>query len=315
MLDLILKVNTEITANNLDDYAVQIKKQVESVSTELVTDDDFANAKELVKAFKKSEDSLKDAKESIFDQGDLQKINDTIIELHDMVREKRLALNKLVTAEEKSRKQKLLDDAFQSVEKVHRSCKWSNLIDFPSHDDFIAQIKGKKLFDSMKDALDRFVGITIQDINSQSSEIENRAETIKVMIEGYESLFSIDDLLKMEGDASKYINARISAHKAEIELAAKAKAEEIAKQAELAKQKESQQSQGQEQVKQSIDQPIPEMDPVIPELRKNENEPIENYIIRISLHASNSDAVEIARKLANVYSRENVSLTKLQESA
>lgn len=308
MLDLVLKVDTKITANNLDEYADEIKKQVDAVSTDLQTDDDFAEAETLVKSFKKSEDALLAAKENIFEQGDLRKINDTITELHSTVREKRLVLNRLVTKEKAVKKKNLIDDAFTAVDKVYIEAKWSKHIALPSFSEFEDQVKGKKKFDAMENALNRFVGLQIQAIHNQEDALNKKAIELGAMIEGFEHLFDMNTLLGYEDKAEEFIVARIEKHNAEIDAAAKAKAQEMSKQVE------SKQDEIKEQAAKSIDPPIPTINSELNN-QSSSGEPVNDYVIRISMQVTQTKAVEIARDFADIYSRENVQLTKLGEVA
>lgn len=313
MNELVLIADIVIKENNLDQYAIDIKKQLNEVSTELNTDDDFAEAETLVKSFKKSEDALMAAKEKIFDTGDLRKINDTIIELHELCRDKRLTLDKAVKSRKEQIKNEMLDKAVAAVTNAKTDAVYSNHINIPQRDEFKNQIKGKRTTETMQEALDRFVGIQIQDIASQTNAINKKVKAINTLIEGSESLFDMNHLISFAGDYKDFIIKKIENHKAEVQAQVDARV----KQQAMAEARQSAQQQQPAQ-QQNIQQPAQNQqpDPVIPEMQQQNtqaNEPTSHYILRVDYVATNTQAVQMARRLAGTFGRENVNLSIKQE--
>jgi len=301
MKDLIIKVKTDIVSNNLPDFAKDIKSQLAKISTDLQTDDQFIEAKDFIKSLKKAEDELKASKERIFETGDLSEINATINELSDLCRTKRLDLNRQVTTQETERKAELITKAVFAVNEATGELKHSKFIEALPRSDFENQIKGKSKLDSMKDALDRFVGITVTDLASQNKALSERAGLIETLIKGNESLFNFDSLMT-NPDAPTFITERIQAHEKQVEAAAEAKAQKMA--AEQAKQ---------EQPVEVPEQPI-ETPPASTVEPKSPGKQF-NYSITLSLTCDHESVVEVARTLAEAHGRENVKLNKLGEVA
>lgn len=304
MQDLIIKTDIAVKDSNLTAYAGDIKQMIASVNTELKTDDDFAEAKTLVTKFKKAEDQLKQAKERIFDTGDLKTINDTIVELGDLVRDTRLNLNRQVTAREKEIKKELIDNAYSVIEQAVTDSGFATIIEPADYNEVSAQIKGKRKIEAMQVALNAYTGAKIAEIAAYAKELNTKKTTIKKAIKGHETLFDINQLL-LNDAPEELITARIKQHQAEIEAAAQVKAEQMAK----AKAEEVK-----AEIKQSIEPPLPELDPAITRPEKpTPTEPVNSYVIRVSLQATHTQAVEVARNLAQIYGRENVQLTKTEE--
>lgn len=299
MQDLIITTDIAVKDSNLTAYATDIKQIIESVNTELKTDDDFAEAKALVTKFKKAEDQLKEAKERIFDSGDLKTINDTIVELGDLVRDTRLNLNRQVTAREKEIKKELIDNAYGVIEQAITDSGFATIIETVNYNEVSEQIKGKRKIEAMQTALNAYTGAKIAEITAQAKELNTKKTAIKKAIEGHETLFDINQLL-LNDTSEELITARIKQHQAEIEAAAQAKAEQIAKEQEIKRE-----------IKQSIEPPLPDFEPAIG--KPTPTEPVNSYVIRVSLQATHTQAVEVARNLAQIYSRENVQLTKTEE--
>lgn len=319
MKSLTLKVQTNIISNNLDDYAAELKAKINSVKTDLQTDEDFAEAKELVKSFKSAEDALLAVKEQIFEGGDLRKINDTIIELHELTRQKRLSLNKLVENEEKAKKQNLVDVAFKAVEEAHSNASHSRYIPFPEASEFQDQIKNKRKLDSIKNSLDMFVGIKIQEINSASSKLDDKHKQIMELINGHESLFSVDELMRIDGSVEQIIKDRIARHEAEVNAAAEAKAREMAKEQEASQQvapEPRQQAHPIEQVSEPVTESnVARFTPAKTTLDTGEQK--QNFMLRVAMpmHVTPSEAKALAKQYAEKYGRSNVSLSVVEDAA
>jgi len=309
MQDLIIKVKTDIVSNNLPAFSKEIKSQLAEINTELKTDNDFAEAEDFVKSLKKAEDELKEAKERIFETGDLSEINATINELSELCREKRLDLNKQVKQRKEDIKSEMVTKSIFAVNEAAKDLKYAKFIEAVPRSEYENQLKSKRTIQSMQDALDRFVGITITDLTDKNKQMSERAELIKTLIKGNESLFNFDSLMTNE-NAPQFITERIEAHEKQVKEAAEAKAKELAEQQAKKEQAESVNEQLSQQVA-----PASTMAPSKPDIEPVNDEPVFNYSITLSITCGHSKAVSIARALADDHGRENVKLAKLGEVA
>lgn len=67
MNELILDIKTEIAAQNVDDFADQVKAYLAGINTDLKTDDDFAQAEADCKELKIIEDKTRAAIKAVLD--------------------------------------------------------------------------------------------------------------------------------------------------------------------------------------------------------------------------------------------------------
>jgi len=226
MKNLILKAKTEIVSNNLPEFAIEFRKLLKGVNTDLKTDNDFAEAKELVKNFDLNEKELKAAKEKIFESGGLAEINTLINELSSECREVRLKLNTRVKTEEKKIKDELVKNAVETIENAMAKSEMYIYLTI-DYSDAAEQIKGKKLLSKMKEALNTYVGIKINAIQIEETGLIAKKNLIFEKIKECRELFNIDNLMN-DDDFINSIDARIAANKKAIEDKATEKAERIA---------------------------------------------------------------------------------------
>ncbi|KAA3649369.1 MAG: hypothetical protein DWP95_02125 [Proteobacteria bacterium] len=290
--ELQLKVNPIIEKNNLAIVDNEITEFVKNMRTELTDDEHFIEAKEDIKDLKAMETALANEKENIFNTGDLRAINDSIIRISDLCRENRLKLEKLVKSEEQRRKDKLVNDAYEKVTDAKSTAKHAKHIEIPDIREFRDQIKNKRTDKSMREALDRFVGVQLTDISTQSKAIGEKLARINELIDGHESLFDIDYLMSFGPGYEQYIKLQIDSYNRKIEAEAEKKAAEQQRQA---------------QPPAPAPEPTPEPTPPAP--KQSPSAETHDYIIRIHLNATKGQAKNTAKQLAATYGRQNVKLT------
>jgi hypothetical protein len=274
MNELIIKAKTSIQESNLQSFVDELKLQLNDAKTELKTEDDFAEAESFVKVLEKAEKAMKAAKQKIFEQGELKKIDQLITDGLAKSSAVRLSLQNQVKAEKQRIKDSLIDAAHSAVKTAKNNSFYPEHISVPVRADFAAQIKGKKTTNSMKDALDRFAGIQLQEVTEQTNAINKRIQTINSLIEGFEGFFDINYLLRIGDHAETFIQSQLKNLKAEQEK--------------------------------KTDPPA-ESKPV----EKNESKPVEKkskWFINIVFFATESEAKNNARCLADQYGKQNVEL-------
>lgn len=154
---LMISVDGEVKSSNLVTYKDTALSFIENINTDLQTDQDFANAEELVKFCKKAEGELDTAKKHALAQTQsIDELFNTIDELKEQLRGKRLKLDKLV----KSRKDEIRSDLkAKACENLNAYVDGlneklgENLIPDVTPE-FGNAMKGKKTVDSLQNAVD-----------------------------------------------------------------------------------------------------------------------------------------------------------------
>ncbi|MCK7458468.1 YqaJ viral recombinase family protein [Idiomarina aminovorans] len=154
---LMISVDGEVKSSNLATYKETALAFVKSISTDLQTDQDFANAEELVKFCKKAEDELETAKKHALAQThSIDELFNTIDELKEQLRGKRLKLDKLVKSRKDEIRAELRANACEKlqiyVDGLNEKLEENLIPDVTP--DFGSAMKGKKTVDSLQNAVD-----------------------------------------------------------------------------------------------------------------------------------------------------------------
>ena len=225
-------VHGEVTDTNVEEWATIARAVLGSINRTLNTDQDFADAKEAVKWCERQEASLKAAKEHALSQTEsIDKLFKTIDAIMAETAAIRLEQDKLVKRREGERKTELVGEsvaAFHAfVAELNEGLAPYRLPTIAA--DFPAQIKGKRSFSSMKDALDT-------ELARAKIEATNTANAMRVNIRKLETqaadfmfLFNdARDLIQKDSEAAEaIIGGRITTHLAEVERKANAERERI----------------------------------------------------------------------------------------
>ncbi len=111
-----IEVTGKVTSSNLAEFREQAMAVIENISTDLKTDEDFANAAETVKWCKEAESRLAAAKEHALSRTvDIYEMQNTIDDISATCRAKRLELEKLVTARKKVIRETMLFEAKTAI--------------------------------------------------------------------------------------------------------------------------------------------------------------------------------------------------------
>ncbi|MBW5801149.1 lambda-exonuclease family protein [Halomonas elongata] len=213
-----------VQASNLPDFKARALAMIEGIKTELATDKDFADAESTVKFLQKGEKQLKDSKQAALQQtASIAELFDTIDELTETMRQKRLKLEKLVKAEKDNRRLEIQRSAEQaydthigSIEKeLEAACNWP--IRFQAPDAGIAAaMKGKRTMSSLQDAADTAVANAKIKADEAARQIRGSIDVLKQETEGFESLFADAGQLvcdKAPDDLRNLARSRIAEHK------------------------------------------------------------------------------------------------------
>lgn len=276
---LMINVDGEVKSSNLATYKDTALAFVKSISTDLQTDQDFANAEELVKFCKKAESELDNAKKHALAQTQsIDTLFNTIDDLKEQLRGKRLQLDKLV----KSRKDEIRGDikkaALDNLQK-HVDGLNDGLGEFkvPMPEvDFASVMKGKKTVDSLQGAVDdqlAKVKIELSDVHVRV--MTNWQTFLKEVDKDLKFLFpDLNDLALKESDSfAAIVKQRLTEH----ELA-----EQKRKQAESKPEPEQQPQAETSELDDTEAAPAPVQNPI-----SSGNTPTDNEIIQAVAHQFN----------------------------
>lgn len=231
-----------VTASNLPDFKAQALAVIEAISTQLVTDKDFADAEKTVKFLDKGEKQLEASKKSALEQtASIDELFRTIDELNAKMRDKRLALNKLVKAEKENRRLDIQRQAEGNFTAWLRSEVVSPVT--PAHSlDVAGAMKGKKTIASLQAAADDEVARAKVEAQQDAKRLASNAKLLEAQAEGYDFLFADRDQLiqKPADDLAATIKARIADHKEREQQRQDAERERIRQEEEAKAQQQEQ---------------------------------------------------------------------------
>ena len=258
-----IELTGAVSTTNLPEFKKTALAIIDGIKTELVTDQDFADADTAVKFLNKGEKQLEDAKTRALEQtASIDELFKTINELKDAMRTKRLALDKLVKVEKENRRVAILGTAKQSLDahigglekamEAQANCS----VSMPAiNADFAGAMKGKKTISSLESAAND----TLATAKIEANQIADIMRTnIAVLNEQVEYGFLFSDyqqlLTKASDDLNAVVKSRIADHK---EAQAKKEAEdrERIRQEEAAKLKAEQDRKEAEAVNPEPEQP------------------------------------------------------------
>ena len=224
-----IAVTGMVTASNLAEFKAHALAVFEGINTNLESDEDFADAEKTVKWCADVEDRLAAAKAHALSQtADIDELFRAIDDITAEARRKRLELDKLVKSRKEEMKSHIVMDARTAL-GLHIAAL-NDRLGKPLMPaicaDFAGAIKGKKNFDSMRDAVNTMLAAAKVDANMVADRIQANLEILKAH-EPFGFLFSDVQViaLKQPDDLKLLVESRISNYRA-AEAAKTAAAEE-----------------------------------------------------------------------------------------
>ncbi|MAK55455.1 MAG: Heme peroxidase [Pusillimonas sp.] len=212
-----IELTGAVTASNLAEYKAHAFEVIQSINTDLQTDQDFADAEKTVKWCKDVEDRLDAAKQHALSQtASIDELFRTIDAISAETRTKRLELDRLVKAQKENRRLEIKTTAEASLKK-HLDALNDRVqpVRFTVQADFAGAMKGKRTIATLQDAADTELARAKIDANQLADKIDANLKLIREA--GHDFLFS--DLqalaLKEADDLKMLIDARITKHNAE----------------------------------------------------------------------------------------------------
>lgn len=223
-------VKGEVEESNIDRWAEIARTVLGSINRTLNTDQDFADAEQAIRWCSDQETALEAAKQHALSQTEtIDKLFKTVDAIKEETRQIRLEQTKLVERRKTERKTELVGET---------AAEWKTFVDEknaalapfmlpPIATDFAAQIKNKRSFESMSNALGTELARAKIDATTTADRM---AANLKLIDEVANSRFLFNDAAALILNASDHlaliIRSRITDHEAE----QKRKAEELAEQ-------------------------------------------------------------------------------------
>jgi putative phage-type endonuclease len=267
---LVVQVSGKVEASNLVVYQESAFALIDSINTDLKTDEDFANAKSMVKFCAEAEARLEATKEMVLGQmSSVDEVIKAVAFVQEQVRQKRLTLDRLVTAKESQIKQEIRDRGPREV-AAHIAALEARIGKpyMPQiNTDFAGVTKAKRNLDSMNSAVNDEVARAKIEADRIANRIEKNLLTLKELADGYQTLFAgdIKDLvLKANDDLTAVIGSRISKHQQEQAAKIEAEAKRLADEAERTRIAAEVKAQAEAQAKAPKPMVVPLVTPVAP---------------------------------------------------
>ncbi len=241
---LYIEITGEVAASNLAAYREAALAMIESVNTDLQTDQDFADAEAAVKFFDEAEKKVRLIKEqSLQKTASIAEAMKTMDDLADAMRSKRLFLNKHVSARKDAIRAEIVAEGAKAwaahIAMLNERLAYPYMPDIRV--DFAAAIRGKRTISSLREAVQKALLDGKLAANEAADRIAINIGRLKAN-EEHRFLFKDEHtLVQMEPAAfAEVVDGRIAKHKAEqaqkeAETRARIQKEEEAKAAEKAK--------------------------------------------------------------------------------
>lgn len=239
---LAIQIKGEVTLSNLPQFREAAETFIANIKTDLVTDEDFADAEATVKFCDAAEKNLEQAKSAAIAQtASIDELMRTIDHIKKQLSTKRLMLDKLVKSEKQSRKEAIVQKAILAfsahVDALEEETKPARLCVICP--DFGGAMKGLKKLSAMQEAVDTALRNGMFEADAVAKDIRAKLAWFKTAtVSEYDFLFHdlqtiihkpIDDLTlvveKRIADHKAAEAAKLEAERARIQAEEQAKAE------------------------------------------------------------------------------------------
>lgn len=204
--------------SNLDVFKEAADKMVSDAQLPIESDQDFANAEQRVKQFKKAEDKIKEVSKAVLGEVEsIDKFTKDLSYIGEQLRQARLDTDKKVKSRKAEIRQEILNASLNEinalVNKVNAEFRITVSVDTASIEQ---SMKGKKTVDSLKDATNTALANLKIELNEQASTVRANAELMKKP-EYNEFKFLFSDwsqiAFKANDDFESLVKSRIADHK------------------------------------------------------------------------------------------------------
>jgi len=212
-----IMVTGAITNSNLDVYHKSAITFIDSINTDLQTDEDFANAEKTAKFLKNAEVELQNVKKQIFSQtADIEKAVTTIDHIFETSRVKRLSLEKLVKSQKEVRKAEIINEAKTNFDDyINALLSELKGQTFNVHPNFIAAIKSKRTIEAIRNAVNTELAKCKIEANEVAGLIRANLNTYGELASEHQFLFNdLSGFIQKQPDDFKLlVESRVNQHK------------------------------------------------------------------------------------------------------
>jgi hypothetical protein len=223
---LAVQIRGEVITSNLPAFKSAAERFIAGIKTELKTDEDFVQADATVKFCKEAEDNLEVAKNAAIAQtASIDELMRTVDHIRAQLRDKRLALDKLVESRKKQIKENAVAERRKKYEE-HVAALNAELggvsIVVPAPD-WVAAIKGLKTIASLYDKLDTALANGKIAADAAAKDLRAKLDWYKAHAEHAFLFRDLQALIqKPKEDFELAVTTRIAEHKRQEEEKAKA---------------------------------------------------------------------------------------------
>lgn len=210
----------QVRNSNLVEYKQTALAFVESINTDLQTDQDFADAEKTIKFCDAAEKELEVVKKAALGQtADIAELFRTVDELRDAMKAKRLELDKLVKARKETIRTQIVQRCLSELHAriTELNADLSHGVRLPLIvADFSGAIKGKKTIKSLEESANEELARAKVEADVTYQNYKLKLRTLQDMAASH--LFLFNDLQQIIGKASDdfelLVSSRIEQHKA-----------------------------------------------------------------------------------------------------
>lgn len=215
---LAVQIRGEVITSNLPAFRSAAERFIASIKTTLETDQDFADAEATVKFCEAAEKDLEVAKNAALAQtSSIDELMRTVDHIKAQLRDKRLALDKLVTRRKTEIKEDIISDGRKAY-AAHVATLNAELgavaIVMPAPD-FVAAAKNKRTLASLHDAVDTALANGKIAADEAARDLRGKLEWFREAAADHEFLFrDLQPLIQKPTDDFKLaVTTRIAEHK------------------------------------------------------------------------------------------------------
>jgi len=235
----------KLVTSNIGEITPRFDKYLESINTELATDQDFANAKEDAKQCRAMAKKLRSVSEQILSQMvSIAEVQATLKHYEGLMDSKGLSLEKLVKAQTDLIKKTAITDAINAFyDHVNECTKTHGLpIDY-SRPDFAGAIKGVRTVESMQSRINDLLASQKASVTGDTKDINTKLAYIDEAIKGHEHLHDRSALVTKDLDYIKLHIESVAAEETARLEKIKADAEAAAEKKRIAEQEAAQEAE------------------------------------------------------------------------
>ncbi len=212
---LSIQIRGEVAVSNMPVFKAKAEAFIASIKTDLLTDDDFANAEATIKFCDTAEKSLEHAKAAALSQtADIDELMRTVDLISAQLREKRLLLTRTVKDKKELLKASILNkvklDFTDHVFALEQELAPLRLV-YQARD-FAGAMKNKRTLATLQDAVDTELAAGKIAVNALAAAIRGRLTWFNANAAEYRALFAdLQTIIqKPDEDFQMLVNSRIS---------------------------------------------------------------------------------------------------------